>query len=187
MSSDVPDWLSAAREHWVNRGVVRPAFAVVPGPGQESVWDYPRPPAIVADRRLVEVFAGAVRLASTSLCQVGSAVRVLETSHPPSFYMPPEALEPNVLVAAAGRSHCEWKGEAEYLATAGSTTPVGWRYPRPYPDFAEFAGWVSFYPGRVRCVVDGIVASAQAGGFYGGWITPDVVGPFKGEPGTAAW
>lgn len=182
MSSDVPDWLSAAREHWVNRGVVRPAFAIAPGPGQESVWDYPRPPAIVPDGRLVEVFAGAVRLASTS-----SAIRVLETSHPPSFYVPPEALAANALVVTAGRSHCEWKGQAEYLSVAGSAAPVGWRYPNPYPDFAHFAGWASFYPGRVRCVVDGSVASAQAGGFYGGWITPDVVGPFKGEPGSAAW
>lgn len=182
MSGDVPGWLSDAREHWVHRGVTRPAFAIEPGLGQESVWDYPRPPAIVADERLVEVFAGATPLASTR-----SAVRVLETSHPPSFYLPPEALVVGALVATSGRSHCEWKGQAEYLEIRGTDTAVGWRYPTPYSDFAEFAGWVSFYPHRVRCVVDGNIASPQAGGFYGGWITPDVVGPFKGEPGSASW
>lgn len=146
------------------------------------MWDYPRPPLVVPDGRAVEVYAGGIRVAATT-----SAVRVLETSLAPSFYLPPDAVAPGSLEVTAGSSHCEWKGQAEYLTVAGDMTPVGWRYPRPYTEFAAFAGWVSFYPDRVECRVDGEVARAQAGGFYGGWITDDVVGPFKGEPGTTGW
>ncbi len=87
----------------------------------------------------------------------------------------------------SGSSHCEWKGAAEYLAVTGTVEPIGWRYPDPYPEFAEHAGWVSFYPDRAECTVDGEAVRPQAGGFYGGWITDDVVGPFKGEPGTSGW
>ncbi len=115
------------------------------------------------------------------------SVRVLETSHPPAFYVPPESILPGRLVVVRGSSHCEWKGAAEYLAVAGSDEPVGWRYPSPYPEFADHAGWVSFYPGRIRCEIDGERVRPQAGSFYGGWITDDVVGPFKGDPGTSGW
>ena len=86
-----------------------------------------------------------------------------------------------------GTSHCEWKGAAEYVAVAGTTEPVGWRYPDPYTEFADYAGWISFYPDRIHCSVDGEVVRPQAGGFYGGWITDEIVGPFKGEPGTSEW
>jgi hypothetical protein len=86
-----------------------------------------------------------------------------------------------------GSSHCEWKGAAEYVAVAGTSAPVGWRYPDPYAEFADYAGWVSFYPGRLRCTVDGEVVRPQEGGFYGGWITDEIVGPFKGDPGTSGW
>jgi uncharacterized protein (DUF427 family) len=137
---------------------------------------------VVPDTRKVEVIDAQQLVASTDL-----SVRVLETSHPPAFYLPPESINPERLALAPGSSHCEWKGRAEYLALAGTTEPVGWRYPDPYPEFAGYAGWVSFYPGRVRCTVDGEVARPQAGGFYGGWITDDLVGPFKGEPGTSGW
>ena len=182
MSHDPPTWLQRARDGWTHRGHARPAFADVPGPGQESVWDYPRPPAIALDHRTVEVGDPDGVVASTS-----RAVRILETSHPPAFYLPPDSVRPGRLTTAAGASHCEWKGAAEYLALPGSPEPVGWRYPDPYPEFAAYAGWVSFYPGRVRCTVDGELVRPQAGGFYGGWITDDVVGPFKGEPGTSGW
>ena len=153
-----------------------------PGPGQESVWDYPRPPAFVPDGRRIEVVAANGPVASTS-----GAIRALETSQPPAFYLPPDSVEPGRLVTAAGRSLCEWKGEAEYVALAGTVEPIGWRYPDPFPEFAPYTGWVSFYPDRVTCLVDGEVARAQPGGFYGGWITDDVVGPFKGAPGTQGW
>lgn len=178
----LPGWARRARAAWTNRGDRRPSFAVAPGPGQESVWDYPRPPAVVADDRLVEVVGPDGLVASTR-----GAVRVLETSHPPAFYLPPEAVVPGALVVVGGRSVCEWKGEAEYVGLTGGGGDVGWRYPHPFPDFSAWAGWVSFYPDRITCRVDGEVARPQAGGFYGGWITDDVVGPFKGEPGTQGW
>ena len=181
-SPETPGWLRHARDHWTNRGTERPSFAIEPAPGQESVWDYPRPPAIVPDTRLVEVRSGDVLIASTT-----NAIRVLETSHPPSFYVPAASITEGVLVAVPGSSHCEWKGQAEYIALSPADTPIGWRYPSPYPEFASCAGAVSFYPDAVECTVDGEVVRAQAGGFYGGWITDDVVGPFKGEPGTTGW
>ncbi len=171
----------------MNRGDQRPGFALEPGPGQESVWDYPRPPAVVADPRPIEVDGphGPIARASHS-------IKVCETSHPPSFYVPADAIIEGALAVAPGSSHCEWKGAAEYVALAHQgadthPTVVGWRYPSPYPEFADYAGWVSFYPGRVACRVAGELARPQAGEFYGGWITDDVVGPFKGEPGTSGW
>lgn len=182
VKNDPPKWLQRARDGWQNRGEQRPPFAEDPGPDQESVWDYPRPPVVVPDRRAVEVVDTNGLVASSD-----RSVRVLETSHPPAFYLPPESVIPGRLVSAHGSSHCEWKGAAEYLAAAGTTEPIGWRYPDPYPEFADYAGWISFYPGRVRCTVDSEVVQPQAGGFYGGWITDDVVGPFKGEPGTSGW
>ena len=185
--TEVPDWLLSSRESWSNRGVTRPDFALEPKHGQESVWDYPRPPAVVEDHRLVEVEDDAGLIASSNSC-----IRVLETSHPPSFYVPADSIVDGALFVTYGSSHCEWKGAAEYLSVedpsrGGRSDAVGWRYPSPYPEFAEYAGWVSFYPDRVECRVDGELARPQAGGFYGGWITDDVVGPFKGEPGTSGW
>lgn len=177
-----PSWLRAARDHWTNRGQNRPEFAVTPAPGQESVWDYPRPPAVVSDGRLVEVRSSSVLIASTS-----QAIRVLETSHPPSFYLPPDAISADSLVVVPGQSHCEWKGQAEYLALGPKDPPVGWRYTAPYPDFQPWARYVSFYPDAVECRIDGELVQAQAGGFYGGWITSEIVGPFKGDAGTNGW
>ncbi len=179
----VPKWLQEARDHWKNRGQSRPSFAVAPGPDQESVWDYPRPPAVVADARTVEVFAPT----GERIARAEETVRVLETSHPPTFYLPPESFVDGALTVVPGSSHCEWKGKAEYVALAGTTRMVGWRYPEPYPEFAAHAGWVCFYPGRIDCFVEGEKVRPQLGGFYGGWITDDVVGPFKGEPGTGGW
>ena len=182
MNSSTPKWLEQARSHWTNRGQSRPDFAVQPDADQESVWDYPRPPAVVADTRQVEVRAGEVLIASTN-----AAVRILETSHPPSFYLPPTSVAEGKLFAVAGNSHCEWKGQAEYVALSPGGSPVGWRYPAPYAEFTAHANFVSFYPAAVECLVDGERVRPQAGGFYGGWITDDVVGPFKGEPGTSGW
>jgi uncharacterized protein (DUF427 family) len=182
MTADLPDWAAGARSKWTNTGARRPEFAIEPSPGQESVWDYPRPPAIVAEGRLVEVLSGDDLVASTR-----SAVRVLETSLAPSFYVRPNDVVPDRLVMAPGGSLCEWKGAAEYVALAGAVEPVGWRYPTPFPEFADIAGWVSFYPARVTCLVAGEMVRPQPGGFYGGWITDEIVGPFKGEPGTEAW
>gem|GEM_PF-191933 len=186
-TSATPAWLQHARDHWSNRGATRPDFALPTGPGQESVWDYPRPPALVPDERLVEVRQGDRLIASTT-----ESVRILETSHPPSFYVPGDCIAEGALQPVPGNSHCEWKGQAEYLALspiAGATVgpAVGWRYPTPYPEFAPWAGYVSFYPYAVECFVDGETVIPQEGGFYGGWITAEIIGPFKGSTGSSGW
>lgn len=168
---------------WSNTGAERPPFAIEPGPGQESVWDYPRPPTIVSDTRRVVVGNPDAPLADST-----HSVRVLETASPPTFYLPPDDAGPDRLVAATGRSFCEWKGEAQYWALATAPdAPIAWSYPSPLPEFASITGWLAFYPGRVECRVDDELVRPQDGGFYGGWITDEVVGPFKGEPGTGGW
>jgi uncharacterized protein (DUF427 family) len=164
---------------------MRRPLRIEPGPGQESVWDYPRPPALVPSSSLVEVRSGDQLIASTT-----GSFRVLETSHPPSFYLPPDDIVAGSLRPAGGGSMCEWKGRASYwdvIAGDSIIRAAAWSYPQPTPAFASIAGFVSFYPSMVVCTVDGVVVEPQAGGFYGGWITPEVVGPFKGEPGTTWW
>lgn len=162
---------------------VRP---VVPGPGQESVWDYPRPPAVeaVADRVRVE-FAGGVLADSTR------ALRVLETSHPPVYYVPRSDVTAEALRVAGRTSYCEFKGEAAYLDLEVGDRRVaeaGWTYPRPRRGYSELTDHIAFYPSRVdACWVGAEQVQAQTGDFYGGWITSRVVGPFKGAPGTWGW
>lgn len=165
---------------WKFTGQKRPDFATVPDAGEESVWDYPRPPAIVDDHREVQVFAAD----GTLMAACSNSKRVLETASPPTFYLPPEALKVS-FDQVNGASYCEWKGQAEYFAYAGHR--LAWRYPRPTQAFAEVAGWYSFYPAECRCVVAGETVRAQAGGFYGGWVTDEIVGPYKGEPGRSGW
>jgi uncharacterized protein (DUF427 family) len=171
---------------WEYTGRERPPFASPLKPGQESVWDYPRPPRIVADTRRVIVRDGRQIIADTR-----RAVRVLETASPPTFYLPPQDVDRTRLLAGPGGSQCEWKGVAVYLTvlrTDGSRLDaVGWSYPRPKSAFSSIAGWISFYPGRIRCEVAGERVRAQPGGFYGGWLTDEIVGPVKGEPGTGHW
>jgi len=156
------------------------------GPGQESVWDYPRPPsAAVTGRRITVELGGRVVADSTR------AVRVCETSHPPVYYVPREDIAPDVLEAGRGSSFCEWKGSATYwdlVVDGRRVAQAGWSYEHPTAGFELLRGAVAFYPGKVdRALVDGEPARSQAGGFYGGWITAEVVGPFKGEPGTLGW
>ena len=170
---------------WQHRGQSRPSFADEPGPGQESVWDYPRPPALVADAREVRVMAGARLVARTA-----SALRILETASPPTFYLPPEAIDWALLKPAAGQSWCEWKGAARYwsvLAGDEVLERVAWSYPEPRPAFAAIASYVAFYPDRLQCYVDDERVRPQPGGFYGGWVTDEIVGPCKGEAGTGHW
>jgi uncharacterized protein (DUF427 family) len=159
---------------------------VAPGPGQESVWDYPRPPRLERSPRRVRIEHGGVVVADTR-----RALRVLETSHPPTYYVPREDIDPSCLRPTEGSSFCEWKGRAAYLdVVVGGTIAheAGWYYPEPTEGFAALRDHVAFYPGRLdRCTVDDEVVAPQAGGFYGGWVTRDVVGPFKGAPGTAGW
>ncbi|RYV50906.1 DUF427 domain-containing protein [Pengzhenrongella frigida] len=163
-----------------------PVARIVPGPGQESVWDYPRPPRLEATvERVVVRFAGRV------VADTRAAVRVLETSHPPVYYLPRAAFADGVLVEVPGSSLCEFKGSARYLdVRVGDTVAsrAAWYYPEPWPGYDELRDRVALYPGTMEsCEVDGEVVQAQEGGFYGGWITARVVGPFKGAPGTLGW
>ena len=158
---------------------------IEPGPGQESVWDYPRPPAVEATGDRVRIELGGSLVADTT-----DAVRVLETSHPPVYYLPPEAFLVPVN-PAEGLSMCEFKGMAHYLTiAAGDRVAVrsAWTYPQPWPGYEELAGRIAVYPSRMdRCEVAGEAVVPQEGDFYGGWITSRVVGPFKGSPGTLGW
>lgn len=152
----------------------------------ESVWDYPRPPRVEASsERVVVTHAGAV------VADTASSLRVLETSHPPTYYLPRSAFADGVLRPGVGASWCEWKGHADYLdLVVGDEVLAGvaWTYPSPTQGFEALADHVALYPGRVdRCTVDGEVVEPQPGGFYGGWITSRVTGPFKGAPGTSGW
>jgi uncharacterized protein (DUF427 family) len=179
------DWLKAAREHWRYRGQERPAFAVTPGAGQESVWDFPRPPRLAPDAREVVVRWGSLEIARTR-----QAIRVLETSHPPSFYLPWDDVAREFLRPASGTSFCEWKGPARYwsLVDGDRRLPnVAWSYPEPLAGAEAVANCVAFYPTHLECRVANALVTPQPGAFYGGWITPDLVGPFKGEPGSEAW
>ena len=161
----------------------RPPFAIEPGPAQESVWDYPRPPAIQWDARPIEVRDGGALIAATA-----GGYKVMETASPPTFYLPPEDVRAELLTPIAGSSICEWKGRAGYFALARDPSePIAWAYSRPRPRFAKIRNYFAFYPGRIACFVDGERVEPQPGRFYGGWITSDVVGPFKGEPGTESW
>ncbi len=163
------------------------------GPGQESVWDFPRPPRLETDSRLVEIHArDAGGGPGALLARTARAFRVLETSHPPVFYVPRDDITVGALGPAPGSSVCEFKGPATYwdvLAPDGDVlAPAGaWSYEAPWPGFEPLAGAVAFYPAPLACTVAGEVVRAQPGGFYGGWITDDVTGPFKGAPGTLGW
>jgi uncharacterized protein (DUF427 family) len=159
---------------------------ITPGPGQESVWDYPRPPRVEDTSKHIQVVFNGIVIAETR-----RAKRVLETSHAPVYYVPPSDIKMEHLVPTNRTTWCEWKGQAAYYTvTVGDkrASNAAWYYPDPTPGFETIKGYVAFYPHLMdACYVDGERAQAQAGGFYGGWITNDVVGPFKGEPGTAGW
>ena len=152
----------------------------------ESVWDYPRPPAVQPSRECVELVLGGAVLARST-----RTVRVLETSHPPTYYVPTADFLDGALQPAAGSSWCEWKGKAVYYDLVSADVRAqraAWGYLQPAAGFDALLGLVAVYPGQLdRCTVDGEVVRAQAGDFYGGWITDRVAGPFKGEPGTAGW
>ncbi len=153
--------------------------------GQESVWEYPRPPAIEATARLLRVELGGQVVGESA-----RGVRVLETSHPPTYYVPLADCDAALFTEAHGRSFCEWKGVAQYftVAAGGVVAEAGaWTYTDPSPTFRSIVDHVAFYPSVFSCFVDGEAVRPQPGGFYGGWITSQVAGPCKGEPGTEWW
>ena len=161
-------------------------YRVPPGPGQESVWDYPRPPLLEATTRHLRVeFRGK------TIAETREAFRILETSHPPVYYFPEADVDRRFLFRGTGRAFCEFKGRAAFWdVRVGEHEAVNaaWSYPRPAKRYEALAGMLAFYSGRMdACFVDGERVQAQPGDFYGGWVTSHVVGPFKGGGGTQGW
>ncbi|MGF1591142.1 MAG: DUF427 domain-containing protein [Pleurocapsa sp.] len=160
---------------------------IEPQPGQESVWDYPRPPRLERSPKQIEIVFNQVTIAYSC-----NTYRVLETSHPPVYYLAPEDIQMEYLQAAtSGRSFCEWKGLAGYynlIVKERKVINAAWYYPQPTAEFAPIKDYIAFYPSKMdACYIDGEKVQAQAGYFYGGWITQDIVGPFKGEAGSWGW
>ena len=159
---------------------------IEPGPGQESVWDYPRPPRLEDSNKHIQVVFNGVTIAETR-----RAKRILETSHPPVYYIPPEDIKMEYLLPASRTTFCEFKGQASYytITVKGKNIPNGaWHYPHPSKGYESLANYIAFYPGKMdACYVDGERVQAQEGDFYGGWITSEIVGPFKGGVGTSGW
>ncbi|MCX6469400.1 DUF427 domain-containing protein [Williamsia herbipolensis] len=157
-----------------------------PAPGQESVWDYPRPPRLEPFSGSITISLGGMEIASTT-----TGWRVLETSHPPTYYLPREAFVDGVLRETQGASWCEWKGEASYfdLVTPEAGAPrAAWTYLDPTPGFVDLRGAIAVMAAQVdRATVNGETVTPQPGGFYGGWVTSTVAGPFKGIPGSMGW
>lgn len=156
------------------------------GPGQESAWDYPRPPALDASSEHVLVWFGG-----TLVAQSRRSVRVLETSHAPVYYLPPEDVRLEHVQSVPRRTWCEFKGAASYgdlVVGEQRSSAACWWYAEPTPRFVAIAGWIAFYPSRVeRITVDGETVRPVGGDFYGSWVTSRVTGPFKGGPGTEGW
>jgi len=151
------------------------------------VADFPRPPAIEQDPRRITIQLGGQQIADTAL-----AWRILETTHPPTYYLPPDAFTPgSVRLGHPRRSLCEWKGQAHYLTIVGGDRveeDAGWAYANPLAPYAALRDHIAVYAGRMdRCTLGGEIVTPQPGGFYGGWITSDLIGPFKGTPGTEWW
>jgi len=163
-----------------------PADGVAPnGRPRESVWDYPRPPRIEPEDRRVRVELGDTQIADSE-----RAVRVLETAGAPVVYLPPEEIMPGAIEPVRGSTYCEWKGTATYYdAVAGGQRAgrAAWGYLDPTGPFAAIAGFISFYPALVICRLGEEPVLPQPGGFYGGWVTAEITGPIKGEPGSLLW
>ena len=160
---------------------------IQPGPGQESVWDYPRPPRL-------EKFSGKIRIQhlGITLAESKKTYRVLETSHPPVYYIPQEDIEMQYLRKNVQRNtFCEWKGLAAYYDWIGEgreISRIAWFYPKPSKKFEKITDYLAFYPSKLEaCYVNEELVKAQEGDFYGGWITSNIVGPFKGPEGTWGW
>jgi len=140
---------------------------------------------MVSDAREVSVRVGAHEIARSR-----RSVRLLETASPPTVYVPPDDVRMECFEMEAGTSRCEWKGEAHYwsvIVPGRRVNAAAWSYANPLPEYERIRGYFAFYPSRVECAFDSIPVVAQPGRFYGGWVTPEVVGPFKGEPGSEGW
>jgi|SRR5688572_27171811 uncharacterized protein (DUF427 family) len=157
-----------------------------PEPGQESVWDYPRPPRMESVSKRLRVIFNSITIADTT-----TGYRILETSHPPVYYLPPQDIQMKYLSPLSRRTFCEFKGAANYWTVkvnGKKAESAAWGYMNPMQGYQAFTGYIAFYAGRMdACYVDEELVQPQPGDFYGGWITADIVGPFKGEAGTWGW
>ena len=162
------------------------AKRIQPGPGQESVWDYPRPPRVEDTTNHIKVIFNNVVIADTR-----NAKRVLETSGAPAYYIPPKDIETEDITRTRKKTVCEWKGVASYYTLIfgdKKAANAAWSYPDPTPGYESIKDHIAFYPQKMEaCYVDGERVIPQPGIYYGGWITSDIIGPFKGEPGTEDW
>lgn len=174
---------AARRQHYRGLKRRRPAQVVQPGPGQESVWDYPRPPIVQSVAQPVRVEFAGLTLAST--------LRAIETAGPPVYYLPPQDVQMRYLHKTSRTTFCEWKGLAHYWDVQVGDRLVhdaAWSYPHPEDGYQQIKDYLAFYPTKMdACFLGDQRATPQPGGYYGGWITPEIVGPFKGEPGTENW
>lgn len=170
---------------WRWTGQDRPPFAELPQPGQESVWDYPRPPRLVPDAREI-----IVRVDGQEIARTTRALRLLETASPPGFYLPFSDVVEDAFQPVAGSSLCEWKGVARYWTIVVGATRLeraAWSYDVPRAPYAALRDHVALYPTIAECFVDGKRVRPQGGTFYGGWVTNELAGPWKGAPGTGGW
>jgi uncharacterized protein (DUF427 family) len=181
-----PEAYRAEQAKWRNLQRARPAGVVVPGPGQESVWDYPRPPRVEPVTARVRVDFEGLTIADTI-----RALRVCETSSPPCYYIPQADILMAHLESSERTSFCEWKGVASYWSVrvgARLAKDAAWSYPDPDAGFEAIRDYVAFYPRRMDgCWVGTDRVTPQPGFYYGGWVTPNLVGPFKGVPGSEGW
>ena len=180
-----PNQLSNARAQWKWRGTGRPPFADQPKSDQISVWDFPRPPELVPEPREIVIHWGSLEIARTF-----ASWAVRETAHPPTYYLPLKDVRTDLLHAAGAGSFCEWKGPAQYwnlLDKTRSLNSVAWSYPTPFPEAMCISDCIAFYAHDLDCTVGGLKVTPQPGQFYGGWITADLAGPFKGAPGSSGW
>lgn len=163
-----------------------PPQRIAPQAGQESVWDYPRPPRLEPVSKQIKIVVDGRTIADTT-----AGYRVLETSHPPGYYVPPADIDMSYLQVTARGSFCEWKGNALYYHLIVGDRRIensAWAYPNPTEKFRPIAGYLAFYAQLMdACYIDGELVTPQPGGFYGGWITQDIIGPFKGIPGSWGW
>lgn len=175
-----PD-IARARAKWRYIGRGRPSFAEEPGPDQRSVWDFPRPPIIEPVDVLLRVECKGRVLASTHQGRC-----VLETAGAPTYYFPPQDVAGDIVQRTERTFICEWKGMSQATSTS-AISKAGWTLTALFPEFASLYGWYAFYPQQLHCFVGEEQVRAQPGGYYGGWVTRDLVGPIKGAWGSGSW
>jgi uncharacterized protein (DUF427 family) len=184
--SDIPEEFRAEVEKWRNFPREHPQNVISPAPGQESVWDYPRPPLVEASIRHIRVYFTDILVADSRRTK-----RVLETAGPPVYYIPQEDIQMAYLEPALNRALCEWKGFSQYwIVHVGESIVLNaaWSYPEPWKGYESIQDNIAFNATMMSaCYVDDMEVVPQPGEYYGGWITPEIVGPFKGIPGSERW